>query len=163
MSWPIAFAVPVAGVTITLLAVSSLLSSLAVPGVVAVIAAAAPPRIRAQTFSCFGLALSVCGAASAPILIGLLSDTLQRNGFSDADALRWSMCGLVAVVMTLGTFLIVQASRHAEADVNADNHGVPRVVQRCAQITRLDHDTGPDLLQASKAQATNAASARHQR
>jgi MFS family permease len=119
VSWPIAFAVPVAGVTITLLAVSSLLSSLAVPGVVAVIAAAAPPRIRAQTFSCFGLALSVCGAASAPILIGLLSDALQRNGFSDADALRWSMCGLVAVVMALGTFLIVQASRHAEADVNA--------------------------------------------
>ena len=108
-----------AGVTITLLAVSSLLSSLAVPGVVAVIAAAAPPRIRAQTFSCFGLALSVCGAASAPILIGLLSDTLQSNGFSAADALRWSMCGLVAVVMALGTFLIVQASRHADADVNA--------------------------------------------
>lgn len=119
VSWPIAFAVPVAGVTITLLAVSSLLSSLAVPGVVAVIAAAAPPRIRAQTFSCFGLALSVCGAASAPILIGLLSDALQRNGLSDADALRWSLCGLVAVVMTLGTLLIVQASRHAEADVNA--------------------------------------------
>jgi MFS family permease len=86
---------------------------------VAVIAAAAPPRIRAQTFSCFGLALSVCGAASAPILIGLLSDTLQSNGFSAADALRWSMCGLVAVVMGLGTFLIVQASRHADADVHA--------------------------------------------
>lgn len=119
VSWPIAFAVPVAGVTITLLVVSSLLSSLAVPGVVAVIAAAAPPRIRAQAFSCFGLALSVCGAASAPILIGVMSEALQSNGSSEADALRWSMCVLVAIVMVLGTFLIVQASRHAEADVNA--------------------------------------------
>ncbi len=117
VSWPIAFAVPVAGVTIALLAVSSFLSSLAVPGVVAVVAAVAPPRIRSQAFSCFGLALSVCGAAAAPVLIGLMSEALQGAGMSDADALRLSMLVLVAIVMTIGTALVMKASRTAERDV----------------------------------------------
>jgi MFS family permease len=116
--WPIAFGIGIAPVTIGLLAGSSLVSSLAVPGVVAVVAATAPPRIRAQAFSCFGLALSVCGAAAAPVLIGALSELLQWRGMNDADALRLSLLILVAVVMTIGTLLVVAASRHAERDVS---------------------------------------------
>jgi MFS family permease len=115
--WPLAFAIGIAPVTIALLAGSSLLSSLAVPGVVAVVAATAPPRIRSQAFSCFGLALSVCGAATAPVLIGALSELFQANGVNEADALRLSMLILVALVMTIGTALVVAASRHAEQDV----------------------------------------------
>lgn len=118
VSWPIAFAVPVAGVTIALLALSSLASSLAVPGVVAVVAAVAPPRIRAQAFSCFGLALSVCGAAAAPVLIGLFSEGLQSAGWNPADSLRVSMLVLVAIVMSIGTALVIKASRTAAVDVH---------------------------------------------
>jgi MFS transporter, Spinster family, sphingosine-1-phosphate transporter len=116
--WPLAFAIGVAPITIALLAGSSLASSLAVPGVVAVVAATAPPRIRSQAFSYFGLALSVCGAATAPLLIGALSEVFQANGVDQADALRYSMLACVAVVMTIGTVLVVKASQHAEADVN---------------------------------------------
>ena len=116
--WPLAFAIGIAPITIALLAGSSLASSLAVPGVVAVVAATAPPRIRAQAFSYFGLALSVCGAAAAPVLIGAISEVLQSNGLDEADALRFSMLGCVAVVMSIGTILVIKASRHAEDDVN---------------------------------------------
>jgi len=116
--WPLAFAIGIASITIPLLALSSLVSSLAVPGVVAVVAATAPPRIRSQAFSYFGLALSVCGAATAPLLIGALSELFQSNGVDQADALRFSMLLCVAVVMTVGTVLVVAASRHAERDVN---------------------------------------------
>jgi MFS family permease len=117
--WPLAFAIGIAPITITLLAGSSLVSSLAVPGVVAVVAATAPPRIRSQAFSCFGLALSVCGAATAPVLIGALSELFQSGGVDQADALRLAMLICVAVVMTIGTVLVVVASRHAEDDVTA--------------------------------------------
>lgn len=116
--WPLAFAIGVAPITIALLAGSSLASSLAVPGVVAVVAATAPPRIRSQAFSYFGLALSVCGAATAPVLIGALSELFQANGMDQADALRFSMLGCVAAVMTIGTTLVFLASRHAQRDVD---------------------------------------------
>ena len=118
VAWPVAFAIGVAPVTIFLLAGSSLVSSLAVPGLVAVVAATSPPRIRSQAFSAFGLALSVCGAAAAPVIIGALSEFLQSSGIDQADALRWSMFGSVAVVMSIGTALVIAASRHAEKDVN---------------------------------------------
>lgn len=118
VAWPVAFAIGVAPITIALLAASSLLSSLAVPGLVAVVAATSPPRIRSQAFSAFGLALSVCGAAAAPVIIGTLSEYLQSTGMDEADALRWSMFGSVAVVTSIGTALVVAASRHAEKDVN---------------------------------------------
>lgn len=121
--WPLAFAIGIASITIPLLAISSLVSSLAVPGVVAVVAATAPPRIRSQAFSYFGLALSVCGAATAPLLIGLLSELFQSNGVDEANALRFSLLGCVAVVMTVGTALVVAASRHAESDVKTTIEG----------------------------------------
>ncbi len=118
IAWPIAFAIGVAPITIFLLAASSLLSSLAVPGLVAVVAATSPPRIRSQAFSAFGLALSVCGAAAAPVIIGALSEFFQSSGMNEAESLRWSMFGSVAVVTSIGTALVVAASRHAERDVN---------------------------------------------
>lgn len=118
VAWPVAFAIGIAPVTITLLAVSSLVSSLAVPGLVAVVAATSPPRIRSQSFSAFGIALSVCGAAAAPVIIGAISEVLQSNGMNEADSLRWAMFGSVAVVTSIGTALVVAASRHAEKDVN---------------------------------------------
>ena len=118
VAWPVAFAIGVAPITIFLLATSSLISSLAVPGLVAVVAATSPPRIRSQAFSAFGLALSVCGAAAAPVIIGALSEFLQSSGMNEADSLRWSMFGSVAVVTSIGTALVVAASRHAEKDVN---------------------------------------------
>ena len=37
---------------------------------------------------------------------------------NQADSLRWSMFGSVAVVTSIGTALVVAASRHAEKDVN---------------------------------------------
>ncbi|MFN3218337.1 MAG: MFS transporter [Acidimicrobiales bacterium] len=118
VAWPLAFAIADPTITLTLLTLSSLASSLAVPGVIAIVAAAAPPEIRAQTFSCFGLALSVCGAATAPVLIGLLSEWFQSSGMSEGDALRWAMCLLVAIVMAIGSAIIIAASRHAQRDVD---------------------------------------------
>lgn len=117
ISWPLAFAIGIAPITITLLSASALVSALAVPGLVAIVAATSPPRIRSQAFSTFGLALSVCGAAAAPVIIGAISEVLQSGGMDEADSLRWSMFGCVAVVMAIGTALVVAASRHAEEDV----------------------------------------------
>ncbi len=115
--WPLAFAISIAPITIALLGISAFVANLAVPGIVAVVAASAPPRIRGQAFSCFGLALSVCGAAAAPILIGLFSEWLQSAGWDEANALRVAMASLVGIVMAIGTALVIRAARHADTDV----------------------------------------------
>jgi MFS family permease len=117
-AWTAGFAAPVALVTLALLAAGGLLASLGIPGMSALIAACAPPRIRSQAFAAFGLALAVCGAAAAPLIVGGVSELLQRQGMNEGDSLRYSMLAAVAVVMSLGTWLLFLASRTAEEDAN---------------------------------------------
>jgi MFS family permease len=117
VTWTLGFAIPVAGITLFLIAAGGFLASLGIPGLTALIAACAPPRIRSQAFAAFGLALAVCGAAAAPLAVGGLSEFFQRQyGVNEGDALRYAMVIASATVMSLGTWLVYQASRSAAAD-----------------------------------------------
>ncbi len=99
------------------MATGGFLASLGVPGMSALVAACSPPRIRSQAFAAFGLALAVCGAAAAPLVVGLISDLLQdRYGVNEGDSVRYAMIIACAIVMSLGTWFIYSASRSASAD-----------------------------------------------
>ncbi|MEX2246189.1 MAG: MFS transporter [Dehalococcoidia bacterium] len=117
VTWTAGFAIPVAGVTLALIAGGGVVASLAVPGLSALIAACSPPRIRSQAFAAFGLALAVCGAAAAPLAVGGISELFQQRwGVNEGDSLRYAMTIAAASVTSLGTWLVVQASRTAAAD-----------------------------------------------
>ena len=117
VTWTAGFAVPVAAVTIVLLAGGAAVASLAVPGFTALVAACSPPRVRSQAFAAFGLALAVCGAAAAPLVVGAMSELFQQQwDVSEGDALRYSMTIATATVMSLGTWFLYQASRSATPD-----------------------------------------------
>ena len=117
ITWTLGFAIPVVAVTIVLLAAGALLASLGIPGISALVAACAPPRIRSQAFAAFGLALAVCGAAAAPIVIGGLSQLFQSQfDVNDGDSLRYAMIIASCTVMSLGTWFVYRASRTAAAD-----------------------------------------------
>lgn len=118
IAWPLAFLIPVPAVTIFLLVSSALVASVGVSPIIAVVAACAPPRIRSQAFAAFGLALSVCGAAVAPVMVGVLSDVFQNSGMSPGDGLRYSMLACTLGVMALGTWFIYLCSRTATDDAN---------------------------------------------
>jgi branched-chain amino acid transport system ATP-binding protein len=116
-SWTFAFAFPVAALTITLLCAGAIIASAAVPGFTALVAACAPPRVRSQAFAAFGLALAVCGAAAAPLVVGAMSELFQHQwDVSEGDSLRYAMTIATATVMSLGTWFLYQASRSATSD-----------------------------------------------
>lgn len=118
ITWSLAFLMPTAALCLLLLSVGALLASLGVPGLTSIVAAVSPPRIRSQAFSAFGLALAVCGAAFAPLVIGGLSEALQRwADMSEGEALRWAMFSATISVMTIGTWLAWLASRTCARDV----------------------------------------------
>ncbi len=135
ITWTVGFAIPFAAVTIVLLATGALLASLGIPGLSAIVAACAPPRIRSQTFAAFGLALAVCGAAAAPIAVGGLSELFQSQfGVNDGDSLRYAMIIASGTVMMLGVLFLYRASRTAAVDA-----------QRVLQAFIAEHTDGaPD-------------------
>lgn len=115
--WPLAFALPHPLVVTFLMAGGALVASYGVPGLIAVVAASSPPRVRSQAFAAFGLAYAVFGAAFAPVLIGAISDFLQTRGLDYAESLRWSLLVSTTGVMAFGTWHIYRAARHAAEDV----------------------------------------------
>lgn len=118
LTWTVAFAAPSAPVTIIALVLGAVITSLAIPGVTAIVAAVSPPRIRSQAFAAFGLALAVCGAAAAPLVVGAASEALQQwAGMDEGASLRWSMVASAATVASLGTYLMYRASKVAAEDV----------------------------------------------
>ncbi len=116
--WPLAFAANNPVLVTVLMSVGAFVASYGLPGLIAVVAASSPPRVRSQSFAVFGLALAVFGAAVAPILIGALSDLLQARGMDDAESLRWSLFVNTTAVVGFGTWCIFRAARHAADDVS---------------------------------------------
>lgn len=118
VTWSLAFVAPAAWMCLGMLAVGAFFASIGTPGLISIVAAVSPPRIRSQAFSAFGLALAVCGAAAAPLLIGVVSETLQSAAdMNDGDALQLAMLSATLVVMAIGTWLAYVASRTCAADV----------------------------------------------
>ena len=118
VAWTIAFLMPNGPLCLFWLAIGAFISSIGTGGLVSIIAATSPPRIRSQAFSAFGLALVVCGAAAAPLVVGGASELLQEYAdMGRGEALRWSMLGATTIVMALGTWLCYLASRTCAADV----------------------------------------------
>jgi MFS family permease len=117
VTWTIGFAIPHVWAMSALLIVGALIASFGIPGISALVAATSPPRIRSQAFAAFGLALAVCGAAAAPLVVGAVSEFFQSQyGVNEGDSLRYSMVIASAAVMSLGTLFIWLASRTAQAD-----------------------------------------------
>lgn len=117
ITWSLAFVMPNAALCLILLCAGAGIASLGTPGLVSIVAAVSPPRIRSQAFSAFGLALAVFGAAAAPVVVGAVSEALQASaGMSEGEALRWAMLAATSAVMALGTWLAYQASRTCAED-----------------------------------------------
>jgi MFS family permease len=117
VTWTIGFAIPNVVAMSLLLIVGALIASFGIPGISALVAATSPPRIRSQAFAAFGLALAVCGAAAAPLVVGAVSELFQSQyGMNEGDSLRYAMVIASATVMSLGTLFIYLASRTAAAD-----------------------------------------------
>jgi len=115
-TWVVAFAVPIAAVTIVMLLVGGFVASLMSGGLIPIVAACSPPRIRSQSFAAFGLSLSVLGAAMAPLAVGGVSELFQLGGVNEADALRYSMLLATVTVATVGVLWVWEAARSAEDD-----------------------------------------------
>lgn len=119
-TWIIAFALTWSPGAIALLVGGGFLASLGIPGLINIIAAASPPHIRAQSFAAFGLALAVCGAALAPVIVGLVSEAFQEwGGASEGEALRFGLVIATAGAGLLGIAFMERATRYAAADVQA--------------------------------------------
>jgi MFS family permease len=117
ITWTIGFAIPSVWIMIALLITGALIASFGIPGISALVAATAPPRIRSQAFATFGLALAVFGAAAAPLVVGAVSELFQKYGdVNEGDSLRYAMIIAASFVMALGTFFIYRASLTAQAD-----------------------------------------------
>lgn len=117
VTWTLAFLMPNAVLCLLFLAIGAVLASLGTPGLISIVAAVSPPRIRAQSFSAFGLALAVFGAAAAPLVVGLISEALQSSlSLGEGESLRWAMLAATTAIMALGTWLAWEASRTCAED-----------------------------------------------
>ena len=117
VTWSFAFVIPNAYACIGLLTFGALVASAGTGGLVSIIAAVSPPKIRSQAFAAFGLALAVCGAALAPVVVGGVSELLQRWGdVNNGDSLRWSMFAATITVMALGTWFAYESAKTAAPD-----------------------------------------------
>jgi MFS transporter, Spinster family, sphingosine-1-phosphate transporter len=116
-TWSLGFAAPHPAIGLPLLVGGSFIAALGSGGLIPIVAACAPPRIRSQAFATFNLSFAVCGAAAAPVVIGGLSQVLQDYaGMSPGDGLRFAMLIATATVTVLGAWLVYRASRTADAD-----------------------------------------------
>jgi MFS family permease len=117
-SWTAGFAIPYAPVSLVLLVGGGALAAFGSGGFIPVVAACSPPRIRSQSFAAFGLALAVCGAAAAPVVVGGMSELFQqRFDVNEGDSLRYAIIIATATVASLGAWLVYEASRSADEDV----------------------------------------------
>jgi MFS family permease len=118
VAWTIAFAVPIAAVSIVVLILSAIVASYGSAGFIPVVAACSPPRIRSQSFAAFGLALAVFGAAFAPSVVGGISELFQQQfEMSEGVALQMAMLVATTAVASLGAWFVYEASRSADDDV----------------------------------------------
>ena len=118
VSWPLAFLSPWPVVTLPLLALGAGVASLGAGGLMSIVAACALPKRRSQVFAAYGLALTVCGAALAPIVIGVGSELLQSAGESPAHALHWSVFASTASVISIGVWMVHRSRRSCAEDAN---------------------------------------------
>ena len=118
ISWPLAFLSPWPAVTLPLLALGAGVASLGAGGLMSIVAACALPKRRSQVFAAYGLALTACGAALAPLVIGVGSEILQARGYSEAHALHWSIFGSTASVIAIGVWMVQRAARSCAEDAN---------------------------------------------
>lgn len=117
-TWVIGFAIPIAAISLVLIVVGAFLASIGSGGLIPVVAACSPPRIRSQSFAAFGLSLAVFGAAAAPVAIGGMSELFQHQfDANEGDSLRYAIIITTATVSTFGAWLVYLASRTADADV----------------------------------------------
>lgn len=117
ITWTAAFVLPSAVFCIAMLTSGAFLASVGTGGLVSIIAAVSPPRIRSQAFAAFGLALAVCGAAFAPVVVGGLSELFQSwFDMTNGESLRWAMLAATTAVMLLGTWFAWESSKTAAAD-----------------------------------------------
>jgi MFS family permease len=116
VSWTVAFSVPFAPVSILCLVAGGFVASLTSGGLIPIVAACSSPRIRSQSFAAFGLALSVLGAAMAPLAVGGVSELFQTQGVDEGDALRYAMLLATVTVATVGAWWVYLASKTAESD-----------------------------------------------
>ncbi len=118
VTWTLAFLMPNGWLCLAFLGVGAFFSSAGTAGLVSIVAAVSPPKIRSQAFSAFGLALAVCGASAAPVVVGAISVVLQdTTDMGEGQALRLAMLAAVSIVMTIGTWMCYRASRTCAADV----------------------------------------------
>jgi MFS family permease len=115
-SWTVAFAIPWAPITMGCLIVGGFVASVTSGGLIPIVAACSPPRIRSQSFAAFGLSLSVLGAAMAPLVVGGVSELFQSAGASEGDGLRYAMLLATVTVASVGAWWVYEASRSAESD-----------------------------------------------
>jgi MFS family permease len=114
----VGFAIPVAPISLLLILGGAFLASIGSGGFIPVVAACSPPLIRSQSFAAFGLSLAVFGAAAAPVVVGGMSELFQQQfEVDDGDSLRYSIIIACATVSSLGAWLVYQASRSADDDV----------------------------------------------
>ncbi len=118
ITWPLAFLSPWPEVTLPLLVIGAGVASLGAGGLMSIVAACALPKRRSQVFAAYGLALTACGAALAPVVIGLGSDILQAQGYSEAHALHWSIFACTASVIMVAVWMVKRAARSCAADAN---------------------------------------------
>lgn len=117
-TWVIGFAIPVAPISLALIVGGAFLASIGSGGFIPVVAACSPPSIRSQSFAAFGLSLAVFGAAAAPVAIGGMSELFQQQlDVNEGDSLRYAIIIATGLVSSLGAWLVYQASRSADADV----------------------------------------------
>ena len=118
VGWSLAFAIGIDYIAIPLLIGTAATASFGLPALIVIVAAASPPRVRSQSFAIFGLALSVTGAAIAPVVVGLLSGLFSSLGMDEGSALQWAMLSAAAPVTALGVAFIARARHTCTDDIN---------------------------------------------
>ncbi len=118
VTWTIGFSIQNAAISLAFLLAGAFVTSLGIPGLINIIAAASPPHIRAQAFAAFGLALAVLGGALAPLVVGLISELFQaRFDATEGEGLRYGMVLATVVAGSLGTLLMHRTTLYAATDV----------------------------------------------
>lgn len=141
VTWVIGFAIPVAPLSLLMIVTGAFFASIGSGGLIPVVAACSPPRIRSQSFAAFGLSLAVFGAAAAPVVVGGMSELFQSQfDVNEGDSLRYAILLATGTISALCAWLMFQAARSADADVHrvfnefiAEHTTTPRPVPDTAE------------------------------
>ena len=79
------------------------------------------PRMRAIAGAFYILMVSMLGLALGPYSVGLLSDTLIGQGYSDAIALKTALAASLGVLIISATMLLL-ACRYLPGDESSKLH-----------------------------------------